>query len=171
LQNYLPKSEVTFTNLSLRGNSFLWEISSINDGIVFTDTSANPKVHFSKAGLYSVKLFAYSKDGCVDSITFVDYISVIADGQVYVPNAFSPNNDKINDQFKPDGFGVIVDDYEFKVYDRWGELIFESHDPEVGWDGTYNTKECPEDTYVWSVQGRYVNHQGMRKKGTVILVR
>jgi gliding motility-associated-like protein len=67
----------------------------------------------------------------------------------YIPNAFSPNNDDLNDRFRPSI--AEVHNYEFSVFNRWGEKIFESTDPDEGWDGNYKGEKCEEGVYVYSV--------------------
>jgi gliding motility-associated-like protein len=65
----------------------------------------------------------------------------------YAPNSFSPNNDGINDVFKL--FFTYVKDFRIEIFNRWGELVFVSEDPEKGWEGTFRGKRAPSDVYVW----------------------
>ena len=68
-----------------------------------------------------------------------------------VPDIFSPNNDGVNDVFRPFFLGEM-DVVEVRVYNRWGQLVFESNDPSnPGWDGTYNGKAAPSDAYLWEI--------------------
>ena len=70
----------------------------------------------------------------------------------YFPNAFTPfNGDGLNQEFKPI-FQEKIDKYSFKVYSRWRVLIFESNDPDKGWDGTYDNLPVPPGLYVYSVE-------------------
>ena len=168
---YLPKGDVAFKNFSIHASTYRWIFTNTLTGVSFTDTAANPIVNFTQEGHYTVKLIAFSDKGCSDSIQYIDYINVIAGGQVHVPNAFTPDNNKVNDLFIPVTYGVMTQKYGFRIYDRWGELLFETNDPNAGWDGTYNTKPCPMDTYIWILDGKFVNEQFFHRKGTVILVR
>ena len=89
--------------------------------------------------------------GCIDTAT--QEIIIKADFIFYIPNTFTPNDDGINDVFIPLTLGVDVEEYNFWVFDRWGDLIFHSNNPQVGWDGRANNGAFPaqQDTYVWKV--------------------
>ncbi len=169
--NYLPKGDVNFINLSTNAIAYIWTITNTKDKSIITDTNASPSIKLTKAGTYSVKLVARNKEGCLDSILYVDYLTVIAGGMIYTPNAFSPDNDQINDTFKPEGYGIISKNYSLSIYNRWGELLFKTDNPDLGWDGNYNYKPCAIDTYVWVLEGRFINDQPFHKKGTVMLLR
>jgi gliding motility-associated-like protein len=67
----------------------------------------------------------------------------------YAPNAFTPNGDGINDMFQPLGNAIDLEQYDFQIYDRWGEAIYASTDPTEGWDGTSNGKVIPNGVYVY----------------------
>ena len=71
----------------------------------------------------------------------------------YVPNTFTPDNDEFNQTFQP-VFTAGFDPYDFQIiiFDRWGELIFESFNADEGWDGTYNGKLVPDGTYTWKIE-------------------
>ena len=94
---------------------------------------------------------------------------------LYVPNAFSPNDDGVNDIFRtytsPDAFWR---DYHFMVFDRWGDMIFETTNPEEGWDGTYRGVEMNDAVHVWHVEGT-VESCGrvfeVQREGGVVIVR
>ena len=93
---------------------------------------------------------------------------------VFVPNAFSPNNDGLNDFFKP--FGTGIDSYEIFIYDRWGELVYEGKTNSGGWDGKLiNDELAPEGVYIYSIQTINKNLSQIQKvlytKGTIILTR
>jgi len=69
---------------------------------------------------------------------------------IYVPNTFTPDGNLYNNNFKPViGSGVSSENYEFIIFNRWGELIFSTNNPNEAWDGSYNGKECQDGTYVW----------------------
>ena len=71
----------------------------------------------------------------------------------YIPNAFTPDGDEFNNSFKP-VFTSGIDPYDFTLtlFNRWGEVVFESKDFSVGWDGTYHNKLSREGTYLWTVE-------------------
>jgi gliding motility-associated-like protein len=144
---------VLFDNNSLNATQFIWN---------FGDNSANSQemnpVHQFEAleeGSYVVTLIASSDFGCSD--TAVTVIQVIQELIYYVPNTFTPDDDVYNQTFKPvftTGFDPY--DYTLRIFDRWGELIFESHNAAIGWDGTYgqgdNVNIVEDGTYVWQIE-------------------
>ena len=102
---------------------------------------------FKEAGNYPVALVVKTQNGCLDSV--VKVIHVDEDFNVFVPTAFTPNGDKENDLFMPVTRGVKA--YHFYVFDRWDEPMFESTDPNAGWNGTHKGKECKQDVYIWKL--------------------
>ncbi|MES2779857.1 MAG: T9SS type B sorting domain-containing protein [Bacteroidota bacterium] len=92
----------------------------------------------------------------------------------FIPNAFTPNNDRINDLFGP-RLNCSTLEYSFKLFDRWGQLLFESNDPLDRWDGTVNKLSCGVDTYFWTVSYAMAppigDGQLLSRRGTVTLLR
>jgi gliding motility-associated-like protein len=97
------------------------------------------------------------------------------DLNVYMPNAFSPNNDGINDLFGPGiSSNYPINQYEFLIYDRWGNLLFESTNPSATWDGYVSGQQLPPGTYVWTLTlDQDVGDGPMRvqKSGSLTLIR
>jgi gliding motility-associated-like protein len=89
---------------------------------------------------------------------------------IYVPNAFTPNGDGKNDIFRPVPVGISSFRY-FRVYNRDGELMYQTSQPFAGWDGNFHGKPAQEGTYVWEVAGTDYNKKPVIKKGTVVLIR
>lgn len=89
---------------------------------------------------------------------------------IFVPTAFTPNHDGLNDKFTPLPVG-IVSDYLLMVFNRWGELIFQSNQPNFGWDGTLKGNLAPPGVYVWYVKAKTLSGTMIEKKGTVALIR
>lgn len=104
----------------------------------------------------------------------IDSVLVLVEcGSVYVPSAFTPNNDGVNDIFKAQGMDLSK--FSLLIFNRWGEKIFESSDINIGWDGTYKGTQSPIGTYVWRVEaydkkGNSANYSGI-STGVVHLVR
>jgi gliding motility-associated-like protein len=115
-----------------------------------------------------------SEYGCKssDSVT----ISIYCDnGQIYVPNTFTPNHDGKNDVFYPHGTGVSKVK-AFRIYNRWGELLFERtnitlNDKSNAWDGTYDGNEPRPDVYVWYIEAECESGQQLSLKGDVTIIR
>ena len=103
-------------------------------------------------GNYTVMLIASTNAGCVDTAYTV--VRVKEELIFYIPNTFTPDGDNYNQTFRP-VFTTGFDPYNYTlyIYNRWGELIFESHDATVGWDGTYgiNGEMCQDGTYIWKI--------------------
>ena len=92
---------------------------------------------------------AVNTNGCRDSIAKI--IDIKPAFTIYIPNAFTPNSDGINDGFRASGIGIK--EFNMQIYDRWGNLIFESDDINKAWDGSVNGKgdyeNAKQDVYVW----------------------
>jgi len=129
--------------------------------------SATYPVNFE--GNYSVTVT--SDFGCLgfDEVSLVEQCPT----NIYVPNIFSPNDDNINDTFGP--FATDIISLQFQVYDRWGNLVFESHDENNHWNGEWNNKLAPNGVYVWFVELEGYLRDGsvfsQKKTGSVTLIR
>ncbi|MFB6455133.1 PKD domain-containing protein [Chitinophaga sp. Hz27] len=111
---------------------------------------------------------AYTQEGCSGTDDIL--VRFIAGPDIYIPNAFSPNGDGLNDIFRPLPVGIVKMNY-FRVYDRWGKLMYSSTEYMKGWDGTVNGNPAGIGTYVWIVEGVDINQNTISQKGTVTLVR
>ena len=89
---------------------------------------------------------------------------------LYVPNAFTPNGDGINDVFRPIPIGMKQINY-FKVFNRWGQLMYSTTDQFAGWDGNYKGRPQDPAVYVWIVQGLDFDNNTITQKGTMVLIR
>lgn len=96
-------------------------------------------------------------------------VTVYFRGSLFVPNTFTPNGDEVNDVFR--AITADVTDFRLYVFNRWGELIFTTDQPHNGWDGTYQGRESPIDTYVWRVDYTERNGDGRTAYGHVNLIR
>lgn len=111
-------------------------------------------------------LTAYTPVGCPSMDTIL--VKVFKGPAIYVPTAFTPNGDGLNDVLHVIPIGVQLD--FFRVYDRWGRLVFSTKDPKKGWDGTTHGQMIPGN-YAWTVQGRDFNGQLITKTGLLTLIR
>jgi gliding motility-associated-like protein len=142
----IMNTTISFENLSIGAVSYLWDFG-------FTLSSdENPIVDFpdDTAGTYNVCLYAYNSANCPDSICF-DVI-IDEDFVVYVPNSFTPNGDGMNDEFFVKGNDVDPEVFQFMIFNRWGELIFETTDLNEGWDGTEGGLDVPIGIYIWKLK-------------------
>jgi gliding motility-associated-like protein len=152
----------TMVNTSQDAVAYSWDFGDGTGG----STEFMPEHTFpgSDVTTYTVELVVYSLTGCTDTARV--NIQVYEDIVYFVPNAFTPDGDNFNQTFKPvftSGYDPY--DYSMFIYDRWGEVVFESHDASVGWDGTYTqTKGIVMDgTYVWTIEFK-VTQTSERKK-------
>lgn len=150
---------VQFQNQSVGGTSYFW---NIEDSILLSFDLLH---NFSDTGCYLVTLTARNEFGCED--TSEKEICIKEDFAIYIPQAFSPNGDGLNEVFNIQGFGIPESEFTLRIYNRWGELIYETKSVENGWDG----KGAQEDVYVYQVS--YLDMKGERKKkiGRITLVK
>lgn len=140
---------VAFTNLSSGQVISTW---NFDDGTIQEQSNTNFDYQYPyEEGDYMVQLVVESQFGCLDSTT--QLIQVKGDVLYYVPNAFTPDGDEHNNMFNPvftSGFDPLT--YQFDVYDRWGEIIFSSQNPQIGWDGYLNFVKCQEGMYMYNIR-------------------
>jgi gliding motility-associated-like protein len=152
---------VQFRNPSQGATSYLWNISPFG-----TSTDVEPQFSYTDSGFHPVQLIAISDQDCRD--TTEGQVYILTNYRVFLPNAFSPKGDGLNDIFQPNmrGFSQSV----FRIYNRWGELIFQSTD-NTGWDGTYRGQPVQEGVYIFTLS--VLNLFGERQffNGTVVLMR
>lgn len=128
---------------------------------------ANPVTTLNNDITYTVTVSAPA--GCATSDTI--HLKVVKGPEIYVPTAFTPNGDGLNDKFRIIPVGITNISY-FNIYNRWGKLIFSTKDPSKGWDGTLNGIPQPAGTYVWVVAGyTSVDQSLLKKQGTLVLIR
>lgn len=87
-----------------------------------------------------------NENGCIAR----DVVTIHFDGIIYVPNTFTPDGNSFNNIFKPEGGNIV--EFNMIIFNRWGELIFESNNFDIGWDGTYGGKPSPDGTYIWVIE-------------------
>jgi gliding motility-associated-like protein len=107
--------------------------------------------------------------GCFDTDTILVKLYKLA-ADIYVPTAFSPNGDGTNDILKPLALGLLSID-AFRIYNRWGQLLFTTSQIGEGWDGIFKGSPQSSGTYVWYAEGRNFKNQRFQKKGYVVLIR
>ncbi|MDG1915074.1 MAG: gliding motility-associated C-terminal domain-containing protein [Crocinitomix sp.] len=149
--NLLSYQAVTNMNNHTTGAvSYEWDMGDGTTGVIATNpTHTYP---FEYGGYYEVELLATSAFGCVD--TTYGYVLVAGVNIYYIPNTFTPDGDSFNDVFLP-VFAANLDiyDYYMVVYNRWGEVMFESFDVATGWDGNYGGRGVVNDgVYGWKIQ-------------------
>jgi len=135
--------------------SYLWSTGSVDETITI-----------SKPGVYWLE--ATDNNSCVGRDTILVAKKDCMEG-FFIPNAFTPASAS-NNLFKPLVFGNIVQ-YEFAVYDRWGQLIFQSNQPGTGWDGSYQGSPRTPGVYVWYCRFTLDGQTPQIRRGTVLLIK
>jgi gliding motility-associated-like protein len=135
-------AEIEFFNISEDASEIFWDF---DNGV--TSIVNNPILEFSNIGNYDVLLTAISEFGCEDNI--IRTVSINPEYTIFVPSAFTPDGDGINDIFTAKGNAIEI--FEMQVYDRWGSIVFESNSIDNGWDG----KNVSGD---WANNGLYLYH-------------
>ena len=167
----IREPEVFFNDQSIGAESFI-EYYHWNFGDN-TDTVGLDPVHiYQDTGLFNVLLTIQDENGCVDTISHKLYVDPVF--SFYIPNAFSPNGNGLNDEFGP--IGSYFDDtyYEFEIYSRWGELLFETKDSYEYWKGDYNMttrNPVPLGVYSWIIRVEDALGEEHVYKGQVTVVR
>lgn len=140
-------STVHFYDNSVNAVTYDWDF-----GVFGNSTLENPIINYGDvaAGSYQVCLTVTSPEGCRNNIC--KPITFIEEFLIYVPNTFTPDGDEFNNVFRPIvPDGMTLDDYSFTIFNRWGEVLFESHDVQFGWDGTYQGAAVKEGVYTWTI--------------------
>ncbi len=151
---------VEFLNESVDAVSWSWTFGDPATGPMNFSDLENPLHEFSEVGTYEVWLVVENELGCIDSA--LGEIIILDLYTFYAPNAFTPNGDGVNDYFIPQSTNLDYSTFEFYVYDRWGELIYYTTDPNDPWDGRAKSsrKLVQQDVYTWIV---YVSEISSRK--------
>lgn len=145
-------------------NTYQW---SPSDGLD-DPNSSNPTASPVQDIVYT--LLVTDENGCVNERTVsIVVITTCEEPYVFIPTGFTPNGDQKNDTFRV--IGNYLEEVYLVVYNRWGEKMFETKDPTVGWDGTYKGKELPPDAYGFYAEIKCVDGVMFYKKGNVTLIR
>jgi gliding motility-associated-like protein len=134
-------------NSSANTVSWLWNSPFSTPNM---STTENPLFSFPEGveGEYPITLYVTSEQGCVDSVVHI--LSVNPDIIFYAPNAFTPNGDEFNNTWIFHTAGIDEYDFQVTIFNRWGQVIFQTNDVRVGWDGTFQGKLVQTDIYTWT---------------------
>lgn len=152
----------------------LWDWNfGINDSsFVNTSLLQNPIVTYPdlRGDIYEIKLIVANSHGCYDSIKREIIIHDLY--TLHLPTSFTPNNDGVNDFFGPIGEQISSEDFEFRIFDRWGNLIFYTTNPKQTWDGTKDDIKQNSGVYVWKIRAIDANNGDRhRYSGHVTMMR
>lgn len=173
---FIPGEKPVFINRSIGASRYLWDFGDGN-----TSDDFSPSHQYQSSGVYTISLWVVNNDGCEDTFVLPEAIKVEQGGDIKFPNAFTPNpsgpsdgryvyGDPRNHIFYPFVQKGIVE-YQLQIFTRWGELIFESHDIEIGWDGYHKNKLAPQGVYIWRARYKTASGKVEIKAGDVTLIR
>jgi len=156
---------IQFNNLSEFADNYLWNFGDET----MPSSLENPEHEFNTMGFFDVELKAKNDFGCTDSI--VQQVSVAFD-KLFPPSAFSPHDAlEENREFRIHSIGILDEGYRLLVFNRWGEVIFESRNPAFGWDGKMRTgKYAPAGVYTYVVEYLDFRKERFKQHGTVTLL-
>jgi gliding motility-associated-like protein len=141
-------------------SSWLWSFGDEASG-----SGSAPTHVYQNSGVYIITLTVFDNNGCSDTASKTIDVQILPQ----VPTAFTPNKDNNNDLLFVKG--GPFEKMTFRVYNNWGELLFETNDQKVGWDGTKNGKDQPVGVYVWTLVVDMYNNRQVKKNGDVTLIR
>jgi hypothetical protein len=142
--------------------SYLWSPSLfLNDNKL-----KDPIFNGNKPTKFTIKITDQYKCMFVDTLSVYFFKNV----NILFPKAFTPNKDNLNDNFEPILLG-ISEFKIFKIYNRWGVLLYSSNDPKIGWDGTFKGILQPLDTYSWVANGIDIDGKSVSKSGNFLLIK
>ncbi|MDP9230543.1 MAG: gliding motility-associated C-terminal domain-containing protein, partial [Bacteroidota bacterium] len=144
------------------GQQYLWKpLFDLNNPLIRT-----PIITTTTERTYSIKIT--SNDGCITTDTLL--VQVYNKTEVFVPNAFTPNGNNANDVLRPIVVNIPMINF-FKIYNRWGQEIFQTQKTGEGWDGKYKGIPQPTETYTWIFEGKDVDGNIIKASGKSILIR
>ncbi|MCB0578216.1 MAG: PKD domain-containing protein [Phaeodactylibacter sp.] len=146
------------------GYSYFWQPAGGLNNI----TLYNPTARVDSTSVFTVSVV--DDDGCRNAVEVrVVVVSECVEPFIFVPNAFTPNGDNLNDLLFVEG--KTIDELYFAVYNRWGEKVFETSDQSIGWDGAYKGRDLSPDVFGYYLEARCFNGETFFKKGNVTLIR
>ena len=151
--NFAPKPQITtiddpiiyFENYSIGASSYQWDFG---DG--YSSTYFSPTHAYDFPGVYHVVLSVSDQYGCVDTVGANIIINDITN--IFLPNAFTPNGNNINELYNIMGTGIDPSTFEMRIFDRWGKQLFYTTDYSASWDGTYNGEPVPQGSYIIAIK-------------------
>jgi len=161
---------ITFTDQSTNASYWEWDFGDPTSGSDNSSYHSVPMHTFTGAGTFTIHLYVESPFGCSDTTS--NNILIKQDFAIYFPNAFTPNDDLLNDGWRPQGVGVSPDDYSLYIFDRWGEMVFKTNDFNASWDGKkMGSDQLPViDVYNWIAYVKDIYGERYFFKGRVTIV-
>ncbi len=162
----LENIPTTFTNLSDPAVFYRWDFGD-GDTLLTTRRDTLVRHQYPRSDVFNTCLVAVNEFGCRDTTCLPITASVVP--VVDVVSAFTPNGDGTNDRAVVYGFGVVK--MTFRIYNRWGQLMFESNDTKIGWDGKFKGQPQPMDAYGYTLDAELIGGEKVKSSGSITLIR
>jgi gliding motility-associated-like protein len=163
----IPSAILEITTANMTNGPISTYVWDFGDGA--TSGEPQPVHQYTEEGVYDLMLTATNWFGCVGTITLPDHITVTKNVRLFVPTAFTPDGNGVNDVFNV--VTRLVTDLEIDIYDRWGKQVFASKDINFSWDGTFAGAPLPEGVYTYSIRATEWSGEKISRAGTVTLLR
>ncbi|MBC7426676.1 MAG: DUF2341 domain-containing protein, partial [Bacteroidia bacterium] len=164
LRSFENETDIQFVDSSSKDAiSWNWDFGNGN-----TSTDQNPLQYYTDTSTKVITLIVENGFGCRDTTAEATYI--YPDVIYFMPSAFSPNNDNLNERFKPIGL-AYAKDYKFLIFDRWGNIMFKTNNPKDSWDGMYMGELVPQDVYYYRLEFVGVDTYRRSEKGYIMILR
>ena len=164
-EKVFDEEEFEYINTATGGTYFEWYLD--DDDTLRTRSDAGFTYVYDDPGTYPVTLIAENQYGCTD--TAKNDIKIHSLEWLHVPNAFSPNDDQHNDYFSVIWRNLI--EFEVRILNRWGEILYSSDDPDFKWDGKYRGELVPEGVYVYQIKARGWSGERFNDAGSLVIIR
>jgi len=157
---------VEFLEQSTNGIAWEWDFGGA--GI---SSEPNPTFTFPDTGLHTIHLIVLHQSGCTDTI--VKQLDIIPEVRYFLPNAFTPNADGVNDDFRGNGQLEGIRNFRFTIWSRWGQLLFETNNPNEAWEGRNNNvgEVLPNGVYTYWITFTGPRGKKFERKGFATLIR
>jgi len=161
----LENTPTTFFNLSTGGVQYIW---LFGDGDSTIKNTMDTVMHqYNATNTYEACLITYNEFNCTDTIC--KPVQALIVPLLDVPNAFTPGRGGQNSVVRVEGFGISR--MTWKIYNRWGQVVFETNNRKAGWDGTYKGQPQPMDVYAYTLDVEFTDGTKIRKTGDITLIR
>ena len=156
---------IYFTNRTIGATTYTWKFGNGDES-----NDEDPNYSYNTGSRFNVVLEAANNHCTANASTIIEVKEPLI---FYIPNAFTPNGTQLNEVFKPvftSGFDPY--NYQLRIFNRWGEILFISHDPNIGWDGMYAGNDLRSGVFVWEVSFGQIDRSGrIVENGTVTLLK
>ncbi len=157
-----PNIPSSFTNQSVNATRYLWDFGDNS-----TSVETHPVHQYNKTGNYTVCLNAYNSSNCPAQVCKTVRTEVLP--LVGLPTGFSPNGDGKNDILYVRG--AAISKLDLKIFNRWGQLVFETRSQDIGWDGTFNGEPQPVEAYAYVLEVWFIDETYKQLQGNITLLR